>query len=332
MESDDAEAGRNSSLQRTARLLDDLIRGNEHDRNTAAALLGLAPAAADRQLKAVSTVTGVEVGRKTNRRVYRFEPAALMKPPSQATVIATCFGSSLWRLFDGTAYEQGMRQALEFVVSKSRQRANFENIDRKFVFVPRGGEVSLPDDVGLFDDVIEAVLKHRWLALRYQHFEGEVRRVRVQPLSIAVYEHQLYLLGRPEGTQDIVPFRFSRIESAHAEGGSFAYPSRAEYDPEQVFVHSFGIFVSHEYPLADLKVRLDPRWKNYVRAHRWHRSQRVTEQGKHLLLEMQLRICPEVEAWLLGLGDEAEVLEPEWLRAKMAKRIEKMARRYRGKR
>ncbi|PTL75418.1 WYL domain-containing protein [Vitiosangium sp. GDMCC 1.1324] len=43
-----------------------------------------------------------------------------------------------------------------------------------------------------------------------------------------------------------------------------------------------------------------------------------------------VHLCPEVEAWVLGFGDEAEVIGPPELRERVARKARAMAQRYEG--
>ncbi len=324
-----AEESRNATLKRVARLIDHLLRGHPLDRHAAADLLELSPVAVDRQLKTLVGVAGMTSSRVGRKTVYRFDPGRLLGAPNDSAVIAACFGSSLWRLFEGTAYEEGMREVLEKVVQIAKRRTDYEDIRRKFLFVERGGEVISADGPGILDDIVDALLRPKLLALRYLSFDGVAHRVVVEPLSIAVYDHQLYLLARPRPGGAVHPYRLARIRAADAVEGRFKYPSPGDYDPAQVFADSFGIFLGAESPVERVKVRLHPRYKHYVRSHRWHRSQRVRTRGGELVVEMNVKVCPELEAWILGMGEWAEVLTPEWLRSKLAGRVRKMAQRDR---
>jgi predicted DNA-binding transcriptional regulator YafY len=44
---------------------------------------------------------------------------------------------------------------------------------------------------------------------------------------------------------------------------------------------------------------------------------------------MRVRVCPEVIAWVLSFGAEAQVVSPPSLRQEVAKRVGELARAYR---
>jgi predicted DNA-binding transcriptional regulator YafY len=164
------------------------------------------------------------------------------------------------------------------------------------------------------------------LSIEYTRFSGNVERVRVEPLSIVVHDHQLYVVGRVEGAMH--PYRFARIQAVDVLDDTFTYPSRTEYDPQQVFRDSFGIFL--DLPVQDIEVRLHKQWATYAQSHRWHDSQVVDVADDHVRVRMRVRVCPELEAWILGFGEQAEVVAPAVLRGRIAARGQELSQRYAG--
>lgn len=325
--SSDSEKRRFTQLNRTVQLIADLMAGKSHDRNSAAEKLGIQPAAADRQLKAIERLPGVKVGKEGRRRVVRFDQTAVSEPPSLAVLIGACFGASLGPLFEGTAYQKALSDARDHLLRQSRRRRDFRDVERKFVFMSQGGEVSLPEKDAQLEELIGALIEQQPVRIDYEDFTSVVRSRRVEPLSLAVYKHQLYLIGR-ERNGALRSFRFSRIRNAETDGRPFKYPSKAEYDPEQVFAQSFGIFMKEDQVVEHVELKLDSRWSAHVKSHRWHRSQRAVVSGGEVHIHLDVCVCPEVEAWVLSFGEEAEILQPQWLRDKMTKRVEALRRRY----
>jgi predicted DNA-binding transcriptional regulator YafY len=221
-------------------------------------------------------------------------------------------------------YREGIRDALRDVIGRTKRRAVFRDIDRKFWFLRRGGEVALLDRSTLLDEVIEAVLRHRVVSAKYTRFSGASEHLRLEPLSIVVHDHQLYVVARSEDG-GLHPYRFSRFSEVEALEDPFEYPSRSEYHPEQVFRDSFGIFL--DKPVEEVEVRLGKQWITYAQSHRWHDSQTVKVGADHVVVRMRVRVCPELEAWVLGFGEEAEVVRPVGLRGRIARRAGELAKR-----
>ncbi len=144
-----------------------------------------------------------------------------------------------------------------------------------------------------------------------------------------MHDHQLYVVGR-DGEGGLHPYRFSRISSVDVLDDTFEYPGRTEYDPEQVFRDSFGIFL--DLAVQDVELKLHKQWATYAQSHRWHDSQKVEVAADHVVVRMRVRVCPELEAWILGFGEEAEVLAPAALRTRIAKRVVALSQVYAGQR
>ncbi len=321
------ESHRSVSIARHLTLCADLLSGQEHDRQSLALRLGVRPAMADRLIRAaIAELPGVSERRDGKQRKIRMEAGSRTAAPEYPTAVAACFGASLWPLFRGSSYEAGIRNALTHVVGRTKRRLVFENIDRKFCFLRRGGEAALTEKQTVLDDVIEAVLHHRVLLVRYTRFAGNSEQLRLEPLSIAVHDHQLYVLARSP-RRALHPYRFARLESVDVLDDVFSYPSRQTYDPEQVFRDSFGVFL--DLPVRAVELRLQKRWEVYARTHRWHDSQVVTVGSDHVRVKLRVRVCPELEAWILGFGAEAEVVRPIDLRRRMVAHARGLVRVYR---
>jgi predicted DNA-binding transcriptional regulator YafY len=310
-----SETGRSASIDRHFLFVADLLKGKEHDRHSLAKRLGIQPPMADRLMNAaVEHLPQVVERREGKRRVVRMAAPTTVAEPSYGMAVAACFGASLWPLFEGSNYQAGIRDALQQVIGRTKRRAVFKDIDRKFWFLARGGELALLDRAHLLDEVIEAVLHHRAISVEYTRFEDVTARLRLEPLSIAVHDHQLYVVARGEDGR-LHPYRFSRLTDVDVLDDTFTYPTRTAYDPGQVFRDSFGIFLN--LPVQDVELKLDKRWSTFARTHRWHTSQVVDVTRDHVRVRLHVRVCPELEAWIRGFGAEAEVVAPAALREKI---------------
>jgi len=325
-----SELGRLSSLERTAKLVAAFLSGRDLTRADVTALLGVRVAAADRQLAAIGRHVPLVREKRRGRlhvRVDRSKVAGGSDRAPISTMIAACVGASLSKLFEGTTYEKGMRDLVHYVSRDALHPERFQDWRRQFVFLVRGGEKALPEKEELLEEVVDAVQRRRGLQIRYRAFDGTRQSLRIEPLSLAVYDHQLYVIGRSRG-RPAHPYRFSRLEAAEAAGGTFHYPDKDSYDPERVFAESFGIFVDEKYPVETIEVSLAPRWATFVRSHRWHRSQESFVRNGRVHVRLMVRICPELVSWVLGFGPDARVVGPPSLKQRIARLAREMAKAH----
>lgn len=323
-----SESGRLKTLRRMALLVGDLLDGKVHDRNTAAQLLDTTPENAARHLDAIfDNLTQVRDRREGRTRKFYVDALAERPPPERPAAIAACFASSLARLFEPSKYGAAMREAVSYVLQAMPDGASFADIDRKFFFLRRGGEAAVERNVAVLDVVVDALLDGRAVELEYRRFDAKITRKVVRPLSLAVYEHQLYLIAYSSKSLPTI-YRFARIQSVRAQQDRFEYPPRSTYNPEVLFRSQFGIIVDETKPIANVVVKLAPRWKVYVDDHRWHASQRTTIEGDHVVVQLDVRVCDELKHWILGFGHEAEVIAPSSLRDEIAEALRQAVTLY----
>jgi predicted DNA-binding transcriptional regulator YafY len=314
-------------IQRTSAVLADLIGNVVHDRHTLSTRFGISLAAADRYIRQLQQVPGVVQERQGRRLLVRFDFGRAVPRPSYPAAVAACWAAGLAEVFVGSDYEQGVREALAYVTGRAKRSAEFKAVERKFVFLARGGESSLPDSAERLDELVDAVLRSRYAIIDYVEFKGEEKTVRIQPLSLVIYDHQIYVIGvRPDGERRL--YRLSRIRSVDVGQDTFEYPDRANYDPKELFRDSFGIFMGGEEPTVRVRVRLDKEWRVHAQTHRWHPSQSVEEVEEGIVVTLTARVCWELKAWILSFGHQATVLEPPELVEQIRGTVADMARNY----
>jgi hypothetical protein len=317
------------STENTLQLVAELLAGRNIGRPEAARILATEVAAADAQLRSFVRLLPVEKFTNRGQVFYRWkrDAGARQRAVPASTIMAGYFASSLARLFDGTIYEPGMRDVADTLLAFSGAARRFENADRQFVFVVRGGEIAFPAKEGLLSDLLQLLQDSHRARLVYKTGGGRRVVASVQPLSIAIYDHQLYLIARrTDGS--FHPFRFARIERVARLPQRAPYPSRSEYDPDQLFRDSIGIYVDKRFPVRDVELIVSNRWRAFMDSHRWHRSQKLEAFEAGALLQMRVRTCPELVRWILGFGAEATVVKPASLRNLVARTIAQMSRRY----
>lgn len=314
-------------MSKAFRLVNALLAAETLTAKEAAAALGLKVVANARPyMKRAAEIEGVELLENPLR--IRLQHVR-QRSPSDDIAIAACFGASLATVFEGSRYESGMRDAVAYVAAASPDPTKFADLNRKFFFVRRGGEWALPDKSSLLDLLVRAVLRNRRVWIAYKNFQGKVSKGVVEPLSLAVYDHQLYVVVRRTADTERRLYRFSRITDLKLRD-EFEYPPRGKYEPSAVFADTFGIVIGEERKPEKIRIRLTASWSTHAQTHRWHPSQRVDESADGVVVQIEVRGCHEVVAWALSFGEDAEVLEPAWLRERVAATARRMAVKYDG--
>ncbi len=307
------------------RVVGDLLRGDRHSRQTIARATQKSLPTADRWIEqiegALPDVRRVREG-KTSWLAYGAKPVVPTKPAA----VGACVAASLAAIFEGTQHERNLKDARDYLLRL--RGVSYDDLDRKFLFAPRGGEYALPEGAGHLDEIIDALLDSRLLRFDYRHNSGQEEQLVVEPLSLVIFEHQFYLLGRRKDGS-LYCYRFARMNAVDAERQGFVYPTKSEYSPRTVFDPVFGIHIGDNAPVEDVEVVLSGDWAKYALGHRWHASQqtkRLPNGSVHVYL--RVRVCRELETWVLGFGEFAVVAKPPVLRQNIAVRLAKAHAAY----
>ena len=262
------------------------------------------------------------------------EPERKDEPTNLAGAIAVSLASAFSRVFDSSHYQISLLQLRKLLIDNlpEARQPQFAHASRKFVTLG-GFEEGLDDRSGLLDDVLDAILKSKQLKIEYEKFGDKTRSIEtrtIEPYTLAIHDSHFYVIGVDAGSPPsrLRTFRFSRILEAEVLDVSFKYPAPNEYDPAAAFRDSIGIWGSSIEPVR-VRVRLSSNWCATAQHHRWHASQRTDpSENDKVELSFLVRPCPEFEKWVLGFGNEAEVLEPASLREKVAERLRQASSSY----
>lgn len=316
--------------RRAIRLIDALVQGSTLSVNEAREVTGVEVARTRQMIDTlVEEADWAEYAPGAPRRVRLVGIRRV--EVSEEVAIAACFAATLAPLFEGTNLENGMRNILRYLVDASEQPEKYRDLERKFFFVRRGGEVALPSRAKALERIVRAILDTRYVRLTFIKFgaEKETTTDTFAPLSIGIHDHQLYVLARRASDSPIRLIRFSRITDVRRVNKGFEYPSELEFSPRQLFAPAFGVFLRDaRTPTEVVTLRLDPRWTAYAQTHRWHASQLVEERADGVYVQLTVQPSPELASWILGFGGDAEVVTPESLRQEIAAQAKRLARLY----
>lgn len=301
----------------------DLLRGDRHSRRTIAKATGKSLPTADRWIAEIEAIL------PNTRRVREGKTAWLVhdgrRIPSRSAAAGACVAASLGSIFEGSSQERNLKDARDYIL---RERGEvYGDLDRKFVLAPRGGESALPEAGASLDRIVQALMENVRMRFQYTHNDRRTEVVTTDPLSLVIYDHQFYVLGKKG--QGFYPYRFARMTEIEQLAETFTYPLKGEYDPRSILAQSFGIHTYGTGPIEDIEVILSADWANFALTHRWHPTQRATRvEGGKIKVTLQVRPCRELETWVMGFGEHAYVVQPEQLRKAVASRLVSAAAVY----
>jgi predicted DNA-binding transcriptional regulator YafY len=162
--------------------------------------------------------------------------------------------------------------------------------------------------------LFEAWVSQRRVMIRYQDSaEPDLTERIIEPYFIepAIPGHSSYVIAYCHLEKSIRIFQTNRIEDIHILADTYEIPP--DFDAIDYLSSAWGIPVEREVEI--IKLHFKPGLSRRIMEVIWHPSQIMEPQDDGSII-MTLRVSNNYDfrSWVLGWGDEVEVLEPETLR------------------
>ena len=168
-------------------------------------------------------------------------------------------------------------------------------------------------------------------AIRYRSdSSAEEQDYTIHPYALVVQGGTFYIVGFHCKRNEIRIWKLNRIVSAQRLSTKFKKPK--DFDANEYRRRGFGVFIFGDEPVHKVRIKVDGLMTRYVQEHRWHETQQFESCSDGSVI-VQFEVVPnhELISWILKLGRNAEVLEPESLRQEVETEIADMLRRYNTK-
>ena len=195
----------------------------------------------------------------------------------------------------------------------------------------RVGQVGhLDGKASVYQQLVEAIDSRRVVQIEYDSLtEWEVIVTKLRPYQLLFSRHSWYVVGRSTLHREVRIFNLARIASLKKLAGKFVVPQ--SFDLDRYLGNAWQMI-----PGSGRDSHVTVRFKSLVARNvaevMWHKTQR-TKFLADGSLEFRVTVSGlnEIAWWILGYGDQAEVLRPARLRRLIAQRAQNMAAMYNGK-
>jgi len=174
----------------------------------------------------------------------------------------------------------------------------------------------------------EAWMSRRKIKISYKALEKEeVKDHLIEPYFIqpATTGRSSYLIAHSDRSSKLLVFKVERIENIQETSETYSVP--ADFNANEYLSSAWGISVEGEAKTVKLKFK--PDVARIVEESIWHPTQ-VLEKLKNGSVVMTLQVMDTIEffRWILGWGEDVEVLEPKEIRDAVIETIEAMRGLY----
>ncbi len=244
---------------------------------------------------------------------------------TEGELLALLVAQRALQQYQGTPFHRQLQIAFEKLAGGLRDKISFSPADELRAVSFKNIGLGKTDLAG-FNALSGAVLRQLEVAFAYRK-PGDARASarRVRPYHLANRENLWYLVGFDCERGALRTFALPRISAVEVTATAFARP--ADFSPEKFFANALGVLGgAGDYRVV---VRFRAAAAERIREREWHESQALRElPGGELELTLRLGALTEVEQWILGWGDAAEVLAPPELRAGLRRTAAALAATY----
>jgi len=192
----------------------------------------------------------------------------------------------------------------------------------KHIFVRPGAQAPMNSLDATFAQLQKAITKRHKVNIRYNSlFEGEVIKLDLNPYHLLYNDRAWYVLGYSSLHKSVRIFKLNRIRELKTTKHGFL--GGEDFDLSDFFGKAWSMIP--EGRIYNIKLQFLPKVAKNVTEVQWHSTQEVTRnRDGSATVEFRVDGLGEITWWILGYGDQVQVLAPKALRKRILDIAENM--------
>jgi proteasome accessory factor B len=174
----------------------------------------------------------------------------------------------------------------------------------------------------IFSTLQSALAQRRKVHIHYDSlFDAGIIDCELSPYHLFYNQRAWYVVGYSSVHKTIRTFKLNRIKDVVILDEQFA--NGDNFDLAEYIGRAWSMIP--EGRIYNVRLRFTPKVANNVAEVQWHSTQKVTRNADgSAVLEFRVDGLGEITWWILGYGDQVEVLAPAILRSKIVEIARKM--------
>ena len=316
-------------IRRLLQILEYLQSGRRYHTGELSEFVGVSKRTIFRDLKVLQE-SGVQLLYDEAEQGYWIPPSTFL-PPTDLTVNETLslllLGEKLGGAGSGVPFHSSARDAaLKLLANLPPQLRTHLSDLSDHLQISLEPKHHLADSQEHYQRVLEAIEKRRKIRLSYNSLaEKQQISTLVSPYQMLFQNRSWYVIGRSSLHKEVRTFHVGRIQAAMLTSDAYEIPPR--FTLKKYFGNAWRMI--REEPEVEVVVQFKPLVAKNVSEVLWHATQRlVWNPDGSLNFHAHVSGISEISWWVLGYGDQAEVLAPRPLRELIYKHIQRMAAVY----
>jgi len=180
------------------------------------------------------------------------------------------------------------------------------------------------------DKLVSSILHKQPIKLTYRPFGEKAEELNIHPYHLRQYNNRWFLFGLLDNKPELGIQNYAIDRIIHIDDLSKIYiPTTINFD--DFFNNIIGVSQRSDALVETILFKVEPETANYIRTKPLHhtqeeRSDLSSENEKYF--QIKVKINRELIMLLLSYGDALEVMEPLFMREKIARKIENLSQKY----
>lgn len=317
------------------RLYEELRSGERFTKEEIAGALGVSSRTAMRYLSELTEVLPLDYERESNNRRRWYLPRnkrELNAKLDRDDALSLAVAISLLDQYEGSYLADSLATLNDEIAkwwqASTRDKEEAKRWHKQKFHAIRFLPYRYREDGEVFFEVVTALASNLKLEFNYRPWSGRAGRRRVRPYSLVFHKGAFYLVALMDNAKegyDPTTFMLARMSDAKVLNGErYLYPK--DWDPSTFYPNIVGMLQGEKALLVAL---FHGRFYDYLKREReWTDGAAIERQGEKVRFSAELVLNEELLNWLLGFGDEVEVVEPASFRKRIAQKAKALAKLY----
>lgn len=173
-------------------------------------------------------------------------------------------------------------------------------------------------------DINYSVITKRKVEIEYFSLSSGLSSRTVHPYAIVSYKNSLYMIAFCEKRKEVRDFKISRIREYRVLDSKFQMDKN--FSLKKYMEDSIGIYRGSK---LNIRLHIYNPMSYIISEKTWVENQKIIwNDDESIIFEAAMSGKTEIISWILGMGSNVEILEPEELKTAIKEEIDKMKKYY----
>lgn len=210
------------------------------------------------------------------------------------------------------------------IIKKINLKILDENEEKYDQIIPYSRVTDIGENMEhIFNRLYLSILECTKVIIEYKDNNGKASEREIEPYQFITYKGEKYLVAFCLLRKGIRFFKIRRIKNITSTNIKFQKNIDVKKIIDEYRANSIGIFSGEIYKI---KLEIKHPIANIIKERIWVENQVVddTSYEDRIIFKAEMKNSPELESWILSMGDAVKIIEPLELRKIIHEKLEKM--------